>query len=104
MGSGGQKQRIAIARAVYSRAEIVIFDDPLSAMDAHVGKHVFEKVFLDLLKDSCVLFFTNQLQFCEHCSQVYMLDNLKLVEFGAYQHLSSKPDGAFATLLKSVVG
>jgi ATP-binding cassette subfamily C (CFTR/MRP) protein 1 len=42
--SGGQKQRVAIARAVYSRTDIYLFDDPLSAVDAHVGKHIFQKV------------------------------------------------------------
>ena len=42
--SGGQKQRVALARAVYSDNDIYLMDDPLSAVDAHVGKHIFEKV------------------------------------------------------------
>merc|ERR1719498_2215023 len=69
--SGGQKQRVAIARAAYSRADIIVFDDPLSAMDAHVGKIVFEKCFRGLLKDSTIIFCTNQLQFCENSARVY---------------------------------
>lgn len=40
--SGGQKQRISLARAVYTDADIYILDDPLSAVDAHVGKHIFD--------------------------------------------------------------
>ena len=42
--SGGQKQRVSLARAVYSQANLVLLDDPLSAVDSHVGKHIFNKV------------------------------------------------------------
>lgn len=42
--SGGQKQRISLARALYSRADIYMLDDPLSAVDSHVGKHIFDQV------------------------------------------------------------
>ena len=42
--SGGQKQRINMARSVYSNSNLYLLDDPLSAVDSHVGKHIFEKV------------------------------------------------------------
>ncbi len=42
--SGGQKQRVSLARAVYNNADMYLLDDPLSAVDSHVGKHIFEKV------------------------------------------------------------
>ena len=42
--SGGQKQRISLARSVYSDADIYLLDDPLSAVDAHVGKSIFDQV------------------------------------------------------------
>ena len=42
--SGGQKQRVSLARAVYFNADIYLLDDPLSAVDTHVGKHIFDKV------------------------------------------------------------
>ncbi len=57
--SGGQKQRISLARALYSNADIFLLDDCLSAVDAHVGKSIFEKVIgpNGILKDKVTLLF-----------------------------------------------
>ena len=42
--SGGQKQRVSLARAVYQDCQVYLLDDPLSAVDAHVGRHIFDQV------------------------------------------------------------
>lgn len=61
--SGGQKQRVNICRAVYSNADIVMLDDPLSALDAHVARAIFNDCIVDYLRDKTRVLVTNQLQF-----------------------------------------
>ncbi len=71
--SGGQKQRICIARALYSSAEVVVLDDPLSALDPHVGAHIFEDGILKFLlkiHHRTVILVTHQLQYLEHAHSV----------------------------------
>lgn len=65
--SGGQKQRISLARAVYSNKDIYLLDDPLSAVDAHVGKHIFEECIKKALKGKSILLVTHQLQVGKKC-------------------------------------
>lgn len=59
--SGGQKTRINIARALYSDRDIVLFDDPLSAVDVHVGKFLVKECFLKFLKGKSILIITHAL-------------------------------------------
>jgi ATP-binding cassette, subfamily C (CFTR/MRP), member 4 len=65
--SGGQKARISLARAVYSNADIVLLDDPLSAVDPEVANKIFYECIRECLKDKIVILVTHQLQFLEKC-------------------------------------
>lgn len=89
--SGGQKQRISLARSVYNGSDIYLFDDPLSAVDAHVGKHIFENVIgpNGMLKSKTRLFVTNSLSFLPSVDEIIMLDNGRIAESGTYEQLIS---------------
>jgi ABC-type transport system involved in cytochrome bd biosynthesis fused ATPase/permease subunit len=60
--SGGQKARVALARALYNNSDIYLLDDPLSALDAQTGKHVFDNAIMGSLDTKTVLLITHQLQ------------------------------------------
>ena len=77
--SGGQKARIALARAVYARARTLILDDPLSAVDAHVGRHIFREVLgpHGLLAGATRILVTHQTQFLPLADQIGVLDDGK---------------------------
>ncbi|XP_004365809.1 multidrug resistance-associated protein 13 [Capsaspora owczarzaki ATCC 30864] len=87
--SGGQKQRISIARALYSDADVVLFDDPLSALDAHVGHHIFHKVILEALvnRGKAVLLSTHQLQYLPFATNVVVLQSMSILAQGTLEQL-----------------
>eukprot|EP00943_MAST-04B_sp_MAST-4B-sp1_P001402 g1402.t1 len=88
--SGGQKARVGFARAVYQDRDIYLLDDPLSAVDAHVGLHIFEKCILGSLKSKTVLLVTNALQYIRFCDRIIVLEGGKIVENGTYDELLAK--------------
>ena len=71
--SGGQRARINLARAVYADAPICLLDDPLSAVDAHVGKHMFEECIERYLKGKTRVLVTHQLQFLRNVDRIFVL-------------------------------
>ncbi|XP_072823403.1 ATP-binding cassette sub-family C member 12 isoform X3 [Vicugna pacos] len=101
--SGGQRQRISLARAVYSNHEIYLLDDPLSAVDAHVGKHVFEECIKKALRGKTVVLVTHQLQFLESCDEVILLEDGEICEKGTHKELMEER-GRYAKLIHSLRG
>ncbi|XP_048461942.1 ATP-binding cassette sub-family C member 12 [Rhincodon typus] len=98
--SGGQKQRISIARAVYSDQEVYLLDDPLSAVDAHVGKHIFEQCIKKALQKKTVILVTHQLQYLEHCDEIVLLEDGKIKEKGKHELLMNE-NGHYASLINN---
>ncbi|KAI3383909.1 hypothetical protein SNEBB_000827 [Seison nebaliae] len=99
--SGGQKQRLSIARATYADSDIYIFDDPLSAVDAHVGKHIFDQVIgpNSFLKDKTRILSTNAIWLLPQCDYIMMLENSEIIENGEYKELVKKK-GRFARYIR----
>ncbi|XP_077843262.1 multidrug resistance-associated protein 1 isoform X11 [Macaca mulatta] len=100
--SGGQKQRVSLARAVYCNADIYLFDDPLSAVDAHVGKHIFENVIgpKGMLKNKTRILVTHSMSYLPQVDVIIVMSGGKISEMGSYQELLAR-DGAFAEFLRT---
>ncbi|XP_023932340.1 canalicular multispecific organic anion transporter 2 [Lingula anatina] len=100
--SGGQKQRVSLARAVYQDCDVYLMDDPLSAVDSHVGKHIFDQVIgpEGLLQGKTRVLTTNGISFLPKMDTIIVLTKGVISEIGTYQELLSH-NGAFAEFLKN---
>lgn len=95
--SGGQKARLSLARAVYSRADVYLLDDILSAVDEHVGRHLINNVIgpTGLLNSKCKILATNSISVLKYSDVITMLDNGRIIEESSYNSVmndSSKGD------------
>ncbi|KAI8775250.1 multidrug resistance protein 1 [Biomphalaria glabrata] len=100
--SGGQKQRVSLARAVYSNADIYIFDDPLSAVDSHVGKHIFNSVIghKGILKGKTRVLVTHGAHWLPMVDSIIVLNDGAISESGSYEDLMSH-NGSFAEFIRT---
>ncbi|KAK3863657.1 hypothetical protein Pcinc_030600 [Petrolisthes cinctipes] len=85
--SGGQKARVNLARAVYCDADIYLLDDPLSAVDTHVGRHLFDSCIMQHLQHKVRILVTHQLQFLKSASQILVLREGHMEAIGSYHQL-----------------
>uniref|UniRef100_A0A6Q2XJP2 ATP-binding cassette, sub-family C (CFTR/MRP), member 4 n=1 Tax=Esox lucius TaxID=8010 RepID=A0A6Q2XJP2_ESOLU len=97
--SGGQKARINLARAVYQDADIYLLDDPLSAVDSEVGRHLFEQCICGILKNKPRILVTHQLQYLQAADQILVLKEGHMVAKGTYMELQ-RSGVDFTALLK----
>lgn len=78
--SGGQRARVNLARAVYNEADIYLFDDPLSAVDTKVGRHLFDECMVNYLRNKTRILVTHQLQFMKKSDLIIILKNVRIVK------------------------
>lgn len=87
--SGGQKARVALARALYADSDIYLLDDPLAAVDAHTGKHLWRYLIQQQLvkRGKTVIIVTHQLQYLPSCDAVMLMEGGKVAAYGSYQEV-----------------
>ncbi|XP_047982065.1 ABC transporter C family member 3-like [Salvia hispanica] len=85
--SGGQKQRIQIARALYQDADIYIFDDPFSAVDAHTGTHLFNECIMGLLNSKTIIYVTHQVEFLPAADLILVMKEGQIKQAGRYNDI-----------------
>ncbi|BFZ17596.1 hypothetical protein BsWGS_20635 [Bradybaena similaris] len=100
--SGGQKQRVSLARAVYQNADVYLLDDPLSAVDAHVGKRIFEKVIgpKGMIRKKTRVLVTHGIHWLPLVDQIVVMDQGQITELGTYEQLMSH-NGPFAEFVRT---
>ncbi|XP_076346503.1 multidrug resistance-associated protein 1-like isoform X2 [Tachypleus tridentatus] len=98
--SGGQKQRISLARAVYQNSDIYLMDDPLSAVDSNVARHIFKYVIgpTGLLKDKTCVLVTNNLSVLPEVDNIIVMKDGLVEDEGSYSDLMNRK-GLFAELI-----
>lgn len=102
--SGGQKARISLARCVYARADLYLLDDPLSAVDAHVGRHIWDKVFgpEGLLKTKARILTTNAITYLAAADQIVMLRRGVILEKNSYNQAMADPNSEICKLVTTM--
>ncbi|XP_051912382.1 ATP-binding cassette sub-family C member 3-like isoform X2 [Hippocampus zosterae] len=100
--SGGQRQRVSLARALYCDADVYLLDDPLSAVDSHVSKHIFDNLIgpEGALKGKTRILVTHGISYLPQVDNIVVMVDGRVSEMGSYQELL-KQNGAFAEFLRN---
>ena len=85
--SGGQKARVSLARAAYFDADIILLDDPISALDAHVGQNVMTNLITGQMKNKTRLLVTHAIQYLNLVDKIIYVSNGKILFQGGYADL-----------------
>lgn len=85
--SGGQKARVSLARAVYANRDLILLDDPISALDANVKKKIFENVLLTHLKNKTIILVTHAVDFLHLVDRIIVFKEGEMVLQGSYAEI-----------------
>ena len=91
--SGGQQARVSMARALYSEADIYLLDDPLSSVDALVGRHIFEKYICNALREKLCIFVTHQSCYLKHADHIVVMSEGSISCQGSYEEIAEMKNG-----------
>lgn len=97
--SGGQKQRLNLARAIYADTDVLLADDPLSAVDAPIGRHIFTQAIKGVAHDKTIIMATHKVETLEHCDHIVWMSDARVRKQGKYYELLQ--DEAFAAFVGS---
>ena len=103
--SGGQKARVSLARAVYSGWDIVLMDDPVSALDSNVKHKIFQKVFWGELKYKTRILITHAVEFLNLADRIVIVEHGSIKHIGTYKELedSSEIKHVIETIAKTFI-
>jgi ATP-binding cassette subfamily C (CFTR/MRP) protein 1 len=90
--SGGQKARVSLARAVYANKDIILMDDPISALDANTKQRIFDEVFEGELKNKTRILVTHAVDFLERFDRIVIMAHGKIKYMGTYVELKDKEE------------
>ncbi|KLO11533.1 metal resistance protein YCF1 [Schizopora paradoxa] len=99
--SGGQKARVSLARAVYARADLVLLDDVLAAVDSHVARHVFDHVIgpFGILSTKARILVTNSVSFLKHFDKLVFIRRGIVLEQGPFDEFATNEQSEIGKLL-----
>lgn len=100
--SGGQKQRINMARTVYANTEIVLLDDPLSAVDSYVGRHIMDQAICGVMKNKCRILATHQLNHLSRADRIVWMMDGHIHRIATFRDLLEE-DASFKKLMELAV-
>lgn len=95
--SGGQSQKIAIARALYKPAEMVILDEPASALDPIAEAEIYEK-FNSLVEDKTAIYISHRMSSSIFCDKILIIDGGTVADFDTHENLMKKTESLYYKL------